>query len=350
MNLWVIKRNGVISQATEVQEWEISSDYITTEKTSFTLTEVLDYKIGDFVMAKYQHGGGLAYFGVIDSYESNTANEFKRLICNDIMTLANFEFPATKVSGSSFEDHAKKLLTTYMLLDKNKDISIIDIEVKSNTPHVYQPAETPTATNLMKYLINGFKKYNVVWSYDGFVEGRIKTSITAVKTTIQLKNNIQGFRDWDVSTTEIGKANANGLLIVDKAMTNSELPRVLSKWWLCSDNTVTSNENHSLIVKPTRSVISLYDLTDDDPNRLTYSEVADSVLKGSFYSHEIGVSANIDNELLKPSDLKTGTLVTLVHDGTTYNSVLTGFTINAGSEYMALRFGHIRSRLSELLE
>ncbi|MEG0239484.1 MAG: hypothetical protein RR643_04970 [Anaerorhabdus sp.] len=348
MNLWVIGRDGVISEATEVYNYEISYDYITTEKTSFNLVNDIEFKNGDFVMAKYQHGKGIAYFGVIDSYEESEEDNTRIMVCNDIITLINFDFPATKMSGPSFEAHAKTLITKYLISDPNKVMSVLDIEVLSNTPHVYQPADPPTPTNLMKYLINGFKKYNVVWEFDRFENGRVKTSIKAVTSTVQLKNNIKGFKNWDVSTTEVGKGTSNYLMIVDKTTTNSETPKVLSNWYLLSDNTISQNASSPLVIKPTKTQISIYDTTEED--KPSYEDVANAALKGSFYAHEITVQAYKENLVMDPSSLATGTLVNIMYNGTQYKSVLTGFTINENSDYMALRFGHIRSRLSEILE
>lgn len=348
MNLWVIGRDGVISESTEVFNYEISYDYITTEKTNFNLVKDISFNVGDFVMAKYQHGKGIAYFGVIDSYEENEEENTRRMICNDIITLVNFDFPATKMSGPSFEQHAKTLITRYLTSDSNKVMTVLDISVETNTPHVYQPADPPTPTNLMKYLINGFKKYNVVWEFDEFVGGRVKTSIKAVSTKVQLKNNIRGFINWDVSTTEVGKGISNYLMIVDKTTASSEAPKVLSNWYLLSDNTISQNAASPLVIRPTKTMISIYDTTEED--KPTYEEVANAALKGSFYAHEITVQAHKDNKIMDPASLATGTLVTIVYNGKTYNSVLTGFTITESSEYMALRFGHIRSRLSEVLE
>lgn len=342
MNLWVISRQGKISDAIEVFEYSISSDYLTTDKTNFTIHDDKQFNSGDFILAKYQHGGGIAFFGVIDSFEN------KVMVCNEILTLVNFEFPATRFNGRSFEDHARKLITKYLFQDSNKVLTILDIAVLTNTPHVYQPVDPPTPTNLMKYLINGFKKYNIVWKFEGFDNGRIKTSIRAVKDTKQLKDNINGFLNWDVSTTEVGKGVANHLLIIDKTTNNSEIPGILSQWWLLTDNTVTTLATNPLISKPTRTIVSIYDQTEVD--RPTYQEVAEAELKGGFYAHEITVNADRDNMLFEPDKIEIGTLVNITVKGRLYNSVLTGFTIEQNSSYMQLRFGHIRSRLSELLE
>lgn len=343
MNIWIIDRKGQIVG----QEVSVSSTYgvdaITVDKSEFLLIKPeKEYQRGDFILAKDGTEDKDIFFGVIDSYENN------KLIANDIRILANFEFPAGKISGSSFEDHYYKLLKRYLLDDPTKDLSILQVEVRTNTKHLYQPKETPTATNLMKYLVNAFKKYNIVWQFDRFEGGKIYTYIEAVTDQFQLKNNLSGFRNWEVSTTEVGKDTENMLLIVDKAMTDVMNPKILSTWYLKNDNEVTQNASNPNIIKPTRTKVNVYDTTATD--KPTYEEVANSELKGSYYSHEISVDADMDDQSINVHNLRVGHLANVVYDDRTYQSVLSGYSVVSGSNVINLKFGNIRSRISELLE
>lgn len=343
LNIWIINRNGETSESTQVFDYEINTDYITSEKSSFELPgNYLEFSIGDFLLAKFKGGDGLAFFGVIDSYENN------KIICNDVYSLVNFEFPATRISGKSFEQHAKNLITRYLINDVNKQMNIVDIDVLTNTSHIYQPSEPPTPTNIMKYLINAFKKYNVVWRFDSFQNKRIKTSLVNVTDSIQFKNNLYDFVNWDVSTTEVGRGIDNHLIIIDKRTTNSESPTILSEWWLTTENEVTQDKNHWLIDRPTKTKIYVYDTTEED--KPTYQEVAESEIKGSYYSHEISFEVHNKNKFIDFKALKIGTLANIYYNDAVYQSVLTGFTYSNASEFVQLRFGHIRSRLSEILE
>ena len=343
MLIWVINRKGEIIDETESYSGEYGVDAISSDKATFPLIDKdKKYSRGDFILAKETDGGGINYFGVIDSYEDN------KLVANDITVLANFEFPAGKISGDSFEDHFYKLLKRYLLDDPTKDLGILEVEVKTSTKHLYQPKETPTATNLMKYLINAFKKYNIVWQFDRFEGGKIYTYIEAVTETFQLKDNIDGFRDWEVSTTEVGKDTENMLLIVDKTMTDVMNPKILSTWYLKDDNTVTQDKTDPQIIQPTKTKVNVYDTTATD--KPSYEEVANSELKGSYYSHEINVIANIDNRMIDIHNMRIGQLVNIYYKDRLYKSVLSGFSITEGSNAVSLKFGNIRSRISELLE
>lgn len=55
------------------------------------------------------------------------------------------------------------------------------------------------------------------------------------------------------------------------------------------------------------------------------------------------------NLLISDEDLLIGTLYEIVYDGEIYQSVIAGYTFTDDIT-VELRFGHIRSRLSEILE
>lgn len=342
LNIWIVQRNGLVSASIQSAVYEINKDALTQEKSSFTVSEMLDFKQGDFLMAKFKHGKGIAFFGVIDSHENN------KIICNDISSLVNFEFPATRMNGNSFEQHAKNLIDRYLIQDKTKTMDILNIDIKSNTNHMYQPAEPPTATNMTKYLINAFRKYNIVWSVESYSNWRVNTVIEQKTKTIRLKNNIAKFVDWEISTTGVGRNIENQLLIVNKNTTNSEGPNVLSTWYLTTENEVTQDANHPKISKPTKTKVWIYDMTEED--KPVYKDVAESELKGSYYTHEITFKMPIENDLISFDDLILGTLAEIIYDDELYQSVLSGFRLSDESDYIELRFGHIRSRLSEILE
>lgn len=343
MMIWVINRAGQTVGLEQCTSAKFGEDNVDKSKSTFPLINpTKQYQKGDFVLAKKTEKDSFNFFGVIDSYEDDT------LMCNDISILANFDIPTAKISGISFEQHYLDLLNKYLFNDPTKGISIIEVEIRTNTPHLYQPAETPSTVNLMKYLTNAFKKYNIVWGFDRFEGGKIYTYLEAVKESFQLKNNIDDFRNWSISTTEVGKDTENMLYIIDKTTTDMMNPKVLATYYLTEENNVVTNANDSKIIKPTRSKVNIYDTTQT--NAPTYAQVAASELKSSFYSHEITVDASINNRMINMHNIRTGLLATIYYDDRTYKSVLSGYEYEEGGDTIQLKFGNIRSRISELLE
>ena len=148
INIWIIDRKGAITQEPIiVSKAAIQPDYITQDASTFELPDDASFVRGDFILAKVMYSSAVSFFGVISSYED------KKVVAKDLLGLVNFEFPATRMSGSSFEQHLKNLINRYLLQDASKDLNILDIEVKTNTTHIYQPDEPPKATNLMSYAI-----------------------------------------------------------------------------------------------------------------------------------------------------------------------------------------------------
>jgi hypothetical protein len=78
--------------------------------------------------------------------------------------------------------------------------------------------------------------------------------------------------------------------------------------------------------------------------------VANSELKGNYYSHEINFDIKNESEIIDFESLRIGTLANIYHNEKLFQSVLTGYQITSNSDFIGLKFGHIRSRLSEVLE
>ena len=196
-------------------------------------------------------------------------------------------------------------------------------------------------------MINGFKKYNIVWEFVKVKDGKIHTVLKRITKKVKIKNNVDYLYDWSFSNTEVGVGVANKLLIVDKTTTDMMNPKILSTWYINEENELTQNASDPKIYKPTKTVVNIYDTTEE--KKPAYKDVADEELKGSTYSHEIQCTMRRGNLLISDEDLAIGTLYEIIYDGETYQSVIAGYAFNDDLT-VELRFGHIRSRLSEILE
>lgn len=320
----------------------MSTDYITMDPSRFKILDKdIVYKKGDYLIGKFEDTALFSYFGIITSKEDDV------FVTKSLLALLDFEIPTARIKGPSFEAHARDLIYKYLINDATKDASNIVITIESNTAHNYQPKEPPSQTNMTTYMINGFRKYNVVWEFVKVKDGKIYTVLKRVTKKVKIKNNVDYLYDWSFSNTEVGVGVANKLLIVDKTTTDMMNPKILSTWYINEENELTQNANDPKIYKPTKTVVNIYDTTDE--KKPTYNDVADEELKGSTYSHEIQCTMRRGNLLISDEDLLIGTLYEIVYDGETYQSVIAGYAFN-DDVTVELRFGHIRSRLSEILE
>ena len=158
MNIWVLSRDLKNVQHTQTSEHEMGIDYITLDQSRFAiLDKEITYKKGDYLIAKFEEHATFSYFGMISSKEDNT------FVCRSLISMVDFEIPTARIKGPSFESHAKELIDTYLINDPTKNAGNIVVRVETNTAHNYQPKDPPSSTSLTTYLVNAFKKYNIVW-------------------------------------------------------------------------------------------------------------------------------------------------------------------------------------------
>lgn len=342
MNIWILSRDLKDVNHTQTSQHEMGMDYITMDPSRFDILDTnIPYKKGDYLIGKFEDTALFSYFGIITSREDHT------FVTKSLLSLLDFEIPTARIKGPSFETHAKDLITKYLINDVTKDAGNIVINIESNTSHNYQPKDPPSKTTLVNYMINGFKKYNIVWEFVEVKDGKIYTVIKRVTKKVSIKNNVDYLYDWSFSNTEVGVGVANKLLIVDKTTTDMMNPKVLSTWYINEENVLTQNADDPKIYKPTKTIVNIYDTTEE--KKPSYKDVADEELKGSTYSHEINCTMRRGNKLIMDEDLALGTLYKITYDGDIYHSVVAGYAFNDDIE-VEIRFGHIRSRLSEILE
>jgi|GEM_PF-2232465 len=363
LNLTVLNRSDfTIKSQSECYAWEINRDYLTNEKSRFSPINVMNFDVGDFILAKTTMGRyrktsdrddsvDPIYFGIIESEEKGQSNIIN---ARDFYNIVNFEFPATVQSGSNVQQHLKNLLYLYLINDPTKNAANIEISIIGNPiPWAYQPNTPPTPTNLNDYLVNVFKKYLVTWEavdiyYDHAGNIHIDTQIGPKSNTFSLKNNVYDFANWSVYYTPANKDVPNMLQIVDKwTTTNMETPNILSTWYLQKDGTLTQSFNDNIFV-PTINIVAIFDNTETDPP--TFLEIAQSNLAGSTYAHEINFDVNLDSKIIYVPDLEIGIKANIVHGTDLYPSVLTGYTLSAANKWASLKFGNIRSSLQSVLD
>lgn len=326
------------------EDFEFGIDEISANLVSeFELNKYVQIEKGDYLLAKNVESGRILYFGIIDSQEDI------KIRCRDLaQALGDSSFPTCRTTGASFEEHFKRLIQKYLLNDSTKNLSdTLIVNTMTNTNHSYQATEV-ASRKLNSYLRNAFKKYNIKWSFEEIRDDKIISSIKRIDTTKQIKDNSSEFYDWNVFIKKPGNGNENMLLIVDKKMSDIENPRILSTYYLDDQNELTTDKTNPSILKPTVSIVSIYDTEQED--KATYEEVANSELKGNAYSHEISVSIILDSKNFDIRDLQTGLLFDVTVKEKMYKSVLSAWRINSNSNSINLTFGNIRSRVSDYFD
>lgn len=366
INLYVLDRTNLTVKGTsQSYSWEINRDYLTNEKSKFVPARNVECAQGDLLLVKttqeqivqsgYSKTIKPLYIGVVHSFDNNTIET-----C-DFYSVLNFDFPATRKYGNgsdnnSAEYHLTMLILRYFFWDTSKMYGNIEIDIPSGigTAYSYIPKDPPISTNLNRYLIHFFKKYNIVYDIDSIYYSEqdtnqlcVKTSVKQKSNKIQLKNNVYDFVNWSVYEEPAGAKGENMLIIFDKNTIDSENPIKLSTWYMQEDGNLTQSYSNNVRL-PTRQKIYIYDTTQE--NAPTYQEIASSELSYSGYAHEINFDIRKNNNILSVDELEIGLLADIIHNEKKYSSVLTGFVVNSNSSFMSLKFGNIRSTLQDVID
>ena len=78
------------------------------------------------------------------------------------------------------------------------------------------------------------------------------------------------------------------------------------------------------------------------------SGYAKKVFKTSKYQNLIEITVKPDDDMIKPLDMSIGQIVNIIHDGVSYNSILSGREIQKNG-LVKLIFGTIRLELTKIL-
>lgn len=335
-------------------DWTINNDYVSASQSEFyTLEDVnINPAVGDYILVKKRSsdnlltGTGFLFFGVIQSYSDGV------VIANLLTELLNFEIVTASITGADVISHMYNLILTYLVNDPTKTIGNLGVVLDSEKiAFSYQPSDPPSTVNLREYFQNCFKKYGVIWeitSLDLQPNGQYKiiTKIHRPKYSLQIKDNVSAFINWEVYVNPTKASGENMIQIIDKATTNMMNPTILSTWYIQDDGEVTQDPTN--VTKPTRNTVYIYDTEQEDPP--TYESVARSELSANLYSHEIEFDFRPDNILLTEDQIRIGTICDVRAKKGQYESIISGFSKSSANDIVHVQLGNLRSTLQSLQE
>lgn len=197
----------------------------------------------------------------------------------------------------------------------------------------------------------------VIDFYDVLIRRALEEYGIAIQTSVDFQNGT-----IDLS---IGK-------IVGTKTIEADLPNVFERTFLINESSKNTNKvvifdtaNYTSTITYYKHTDGSYDTTNN--NRLypvvreistasadegiTFAQAAASVAASAFgevtYNNLIEIKCMYDDSLIRPKELKIGSVVTIIHDGSAYSSILTGYQLE--DNVINLIFGSIRADLTKLL-
>lgn len=357
LNIYIIDRATYkVKDYSECFDFNVNLDYIGNAKSNFTTLDLMEAEKGDILLARNINDIVVAqnqlrpfYCGVINDIEN------KRISTLMFFNIFDFDFAAYRVTGTSVEVQLRSLISVYFNNYPNDYYAsgINWYAGSTTTAYSYQPSENPTVTSFINYAIDVFKKYNVTIEIDYILFNDLDNSaifnviIQQKQGTMQFKDNVYKFIDWNFYINQNSFNNFNRLMICDINSGSQFAPTVLATYYIQEDGTLVTSLT-SGVFRPVVSSVFLYDSTD--PDALTYQQVAQSELSANIYSHEITFSFPDDGDFIISNNLELGLISQVYNEEILYNSILTGISFDSKSPFISLTFGNIRSTLKDILD
>lgn len=197
----------------------------------------------------------------------------------------------------------------------------------------------------------------VIDFYDVLIRRALEEYGIAIETTV----------DWANDSINLSIGKVSGTQTIE-----ADLPNVFAQTFLINESSKNTNK---LVVYDTTNYTTTrtyykhtdgsYDTTNND--RLypvvrevqataaeeggTFADAADSAAASVFgevtYNNLIEITCLHDDELIRPKELKIGNVVSVIHDGVSYGSIMTGYQLS--NNIITLVFGSIRADLTKLI-
>ena len=197
----------------------------------------------------------------------------------------------------------------------------------------------------------------VIDFYDVLIRRALEEYGIAIHTSVDFQN--------DTIDLTIGK-------VVGTQTIEADLPNVFAKTFLINESSKNTNKldvydtaNYTTVRTYYKHTDGTYDTTNN--NRLypvvreigtatadennTFIVNADAVAASVFgevtYNNLIEIKCLCDDALIRPMDLDIGSVVTVIHEGNAYTSIMTGYELE--DNVINLIFGSIRADLTKLI-
>lgn len=331
-----INGHSITSNQLRVRNFKLDRDTLRKTSSSFAVLEIPNAIENGDIVGMYDSYGTILYLGVVTALNTNVVESGQIIDIFDDTWLWNnprettIENTLKTIIQNDYQNTNDTLLNT--IFDS------FDINAISSTNLTLQTEEPMYTVSFSSYLYDIYEKYSIQPIFNiPYSNSRASIDIGIPSyPKLTISNNVQIFRNFTI------KSN---VFETNKLVVYSEETGTYRATWYGTTNGITDNPSSlNRIPKIKTNIV----FSDDDINILKASS-----LRNEMYNHEITCEMVYNNKLLSLEDLKLGQEVDLYYNSKYYNTILTGYTLqaneNQGISTITLKFGLVRDDLTSKL-
>ena len=337
-----------------IDEFSIDDDYLSPSETTVEIGKTDKLSIRNLVWIK----GSIEFLGIITKVSTKdyvTEISFKPFISlfdQDVLIDTNVQN-----NGTALEALIANKIREYWIesSDSLQNISTLTVSQATST--------TSWGMNLKSD--DEDKHHCIVGFYSVIIANAMSKYGIALDASINFNNKTINIRIGKITTAayKIDADLKNVQILTFSLKEPSSDINKLEVWntdnytqkryyYLHPDGTYSTANNNRItpVVLEVSSATPSEDV-DNPADRITFAqaanEVAISTFSGMEWTNLIELEMMVDDQLVKPLDLKYGQNVEIIHDGSVYTSILTGKNL---SRTVTLVFGTVRHDLTKILK
>lgn len=325
-------------------QFELILDMVLIKRSTFKVNKTnINCTIGDIVILK---GDFYSYIGILESIEIVDKN-ITIVKSLDFREIFNLDIPSISFSGD-LTDYLYQIITSYFKenIDDRQNLSYLTIS-KETSVNGNLNFETDKIINMSKIFELVSKGYGISFRTDvTYLRGRITGivfRIINVKQGIVIRSDFSSI--LNVKTNDSSSQLINKIVYYPRS--DNEIYHDIKTFYLLKNGDITQDNTSELRYTSVMAKSFMY--SDKDYEALETK--ARSEMVTSKLDHNITFTIDMNNKIFMPfTNINLGDYVSFIHEGSTYESVVTGIVFKDSMNYATVTLGEYRVKLTEKIQ
>ncbi len=333
------KDNAYVSSS-----YEVNLDNVVIQRSLFNVNKTnINCAIGDIVILK---NVVFSYIGILESIELKD-DHITTIKSLDFREIFNIDVPVSSYTG----DLAEYLYQVISGHFKNNDDSIQNLqyltvlkEASANGTLSFESDKIESLSKLFELISKG---YGISYETDvTYLRGRITGilfKIVNVDQGLVMKSTFSSI--LNVETNDSTSQLVNKVVFYPRS--DNQLHTNKIEYYLLKDGTITTDKKaHDRYLSV---MMQSYIYSDNEYE--TLETKARSEMVSSKLDHNITFTLDMNNKIFKLFDnINLGDYISFIHNGKTYESIVTGIKLKDSLKYAVVTLGEYRVKLTEKIQ